>query len=293
MNLLAFYTEQGSLTELGRHASLADSLPTDVGELVRIIQGILIHDRWLGRYGVDVPRERLQELNLRFVESILDRALELDSRPWTEPRPPDKRVVVCCRDFSVVLCALLRHKGIPARARCGFATYFGPGHYEDHWICEHWSGVDDRWIATDAQLDGLQRRQLGVKFDTLDVAGEQFVSGGRAWAMCRRGESNPDNFGIGDAHGLWIVRGNMLRDLAALNKQEVVPHLVFRAVGLSWDDWPMVALPDGDLPARWLQLLDEIGETARLGDSAVQRLQSLFRQNDCLRPPDWMVRRMR
>jgi len=293
MDLLAFYTEQGPLTELGRHAPLADGLPTDVGELCRIIQGLLIHDAWLARYGVDVPRKRLQELDLRFAERIIDRALELDSRPWTEPRPPERRVVMCCRDFSVLLCALLRHKGVPARARCGFATYFDPVHYEDHWVCEHWSGADNRWVATDAQLDALQRRHLGVQFDTLDVTSEQFVIGGRAWAMCRRGEANPAAFGIGDAHGLWIVRGNMLRDLAALSKQEVVPHLVLRAVGLSWNDWPLIALPDDDIPAPWLRLLDEIGEAAQLGDSAVPRLQSLFRENECLRPPAWMVTRVK
>lgn len=291
MDLRAYYTEQGPLTELGRHASLADSLPADVGELCRVVQGLLIHDGWLGRYGVDAPRERLQELNLRFVERILDRALELDSRPWTEPRPPDRRVIVCCRDFSVVLCALLRHKGVPARARCGFATYFGPDHYEDHWVCEHWSEAEGRWIATDAQLDALQRHQLGVGFDTLDLTAEQFVNGGRAWARCRSGDADPDSFGIAGVHGLWFVRGNMLRDVAALNKQEVVPYLVHGIVGLSWSDWPIVALADDGLPASWLRLLDEIGEAARHSDSGVARLQSLFQQHECLRPPAWMVTR--
>ena len=291
MDPLAFYTKSGALTGLGRHAPLADSLPADVGELCRIVQGILIHDAWLQAYEVDAPRGRLQELHLRFVDAILDRATELDDRPWTEPRPPDRRVIVCCRDFSVVLCALLKHKGISARARCGFATYFGPGHYEDHWVCEHWSEEGGRWIATDAQLDALQRDRLGVEFDTLDLTAEQFVSGPRAWAMCRRGDADPDSFGIADVHGLWFVRGNALRDLAALNNQEVVPYLVLGVVGKSWDEWPMVAHPDRALPAPWLQLLDQIGELSQHGDSAMPRLWSLFRQHACLRPPAWMVTR--
>ncbi len=217
MELLSFYARQGPLTELGRHAALAEALPADVGELCQIVQGLLIHDRWLPAYGVEAPRQRLQELHLRFAERILDRALELDSRPWIEPRPPAARVIGCCRDFSVVLCALLRQKGLPARARCRFATYFSPGQYEDHWVCEHWSERERRWIATDAQLDALQREHLGVPFDTLDLSGGQFASGGRAWTMCRRGGVDPAGFGIADVQGLGIVRGNLLRDLGALN----------------------------------------------------------------------------
>jgi hypothetical protein len=291
VGLRAFYTEQGALTGLGRHATLADRLPTDVGELCHVIQGFLIHDAWLGRYGVEVASARLQELLLRFVDRILDRASELDGRPWTEARPPDRRVVVCCRDFSIVLCALLRHMGIPARARCGFATYFGPGHYEDHWVCEHWSETERRWIATDAQLDALQRRLLGIQFDMLDLTPEQFVSGGRAWALCRRGEADPDSFGIAHLHGLGIVRGNMLRDLAALNKQEVVPQLVLGVAGLSWEDWPLMALPDDGLPTEWLTLLDEIGAASELGERGIPRLLRLFEQHACLRPPAWLVTR--
>nr|WP_246715041.1 hypothetical protein [Rhizobium sp. BK196] len=34
-----------------------------------------------------------------------------------------------------MLCAFLRNKGIPARVRCGFASYFS-AEWEHHWLCE-------------------------------------------------------------------------------------------------------------------------------------------------------------
>jgi len=51
---------------------------------------------------------------------------------------------------------------LPARARCGFGTYFWRGRFEDHWICEYWTGA--RWARVDAQLDEVQRRVLGIDF---------------------------------------------------------------------------------------------------------------------------------
>ncbi|TDC86167.1 hypothetical protein E1193_00430 [Micromonospora sp. KC606] len=44
---------------------------------------------------------------------------------------------------------LLRYRGIAARARCGFATYFQPGQGVDHWIAEY--RRDGRWVRIDAE----------------------------------------------------------------------------------------------------------------------------------------------
>ena len=86
----------------------------------------------------------------------MNRIIEPSDAPLTEERPPEKRLQGCCRDFSTFLASILRYKGIAARARCGFATYFGPGHYEDHWVCQYWEAGETRWVRADAQLDTLQ-----------------------------------------------------------------------------------------------------------------------------------------
>ncbi|WP_456781864.1 transglutaminase domain-containing protein [Bradyrhizobium sp. USDA 3315] len=49
---------------------------------------------------------------------MLDRATQ-------EPR-------ATCRDFSLMLCSVLRHHGVPARIRCGFGRYFAPHPFHDH-----------------------------------------------------------------------------------------------------------------------------------------------------------------
>jgi transglutaminase-like putative cysteine protease len=40
--------------------------------------------------------------------------------------------------------ALIRRKGVPARARCGFADYFEPGKHLDHWVGEYWNSDEGR-----------------------------------------------------------------------------------------------------------------------------------------------------
>jgi hypothetical protein len=78
-------------------------------------------------------------------------------------------------------------------------------------------------VFVDAQLDELQQAAMKINFDVLDVPRDQFIVGGKAWQMCRSGEQNPAKFGIFDMHGLGFVRGNLVRDVASLNKMELLP----------------------------------------------------------------------
>jgi hypothetical protein len=73
----------------------------------------------------------MKGVQLRPVAQKLARIVDLDPRPLTEARPPGKRLVGNCRDFSVMLTAILRRQGVPARARCGFGRYFIPSGQAD------------------------------------------------------------------------------------------------------------------------------------------------------------------
>jgi transglutaminase-like putative cysteine protease len=88
-----------------------------------------------------------------------------------------------------MLAAMLRAKGIPARARCGFGTYFTPGRWEDHWVCEYWHNTAQQWIMVDAQLDAVQQEVLQITFDPLNMAPGHFVLAGEAWQLCRQWSS--------------------------------------------------------------------------------------------------------
>jgi len=174
-----------------------------------------------------------------------------------------------------MLTSILRYQGIPARARCGFACYFAPDHYEDHWVCEYWNAELQRWITVDSQLDNLQRSVLAVGFDPLDVPRDQFLPGGEAWRLCRAGLADPDKFGIFDMHGLWFVRGNLVRDVASLNKIELLP----------WDCWGLVDAREEDLSAADLALLDRAAELTCGDVPEWELVRQLYESDERFRVP--------
>ncbi len=203
--------------------------------------------------------------------------VELDPRPLAAPRQPASRLVGNCRDFSLLLVGLLRHQGVPARARCGFGRYFLPDHYEDHWVGEYWNAAAGRWVLVDAQMDALQRGVLQLPFDPLDVPRDQFITGGHAWQLCRSGAADPETFGIHDMHGLWFVRGNVVRDVAALNKMELLP----------WDSWGLVYVEGGDetLPAETLAGLDEMAALSGGEAADFERIRRVYESSNQWRVP--------
>ena len=128
-------------------------------------------------------------------------------------------------------------------------------------MCEVWDEARDVWRLVDAQIDAVQRDALPIAFDPLDVPRTQFLVAGDAWQRCRRGGADPQQFGILDLRGLWFVRGNLVRDLAAMAKRELLP----------WDGWGLMATrEDGD--AEEMALLDRVaGKTHRPATSTTAK----------------------
>jgi hypothetical protein len=241
----------------------------------------MLHIFWAERYGVQLSDARKEEVQLRHVARQLARLFELDTRQLTAPRPAARKLVGNCRDFSVLMATILRHQGVPARPRCGFGTYFLPNHYEDHWVCEYWNHAEDRWILVDAQLDALMLDALQPDFDPLDVPRDRFIVGGQAWQLCRNGEADPDTFGIFDMHGLWFVRGDLIRDYLAFNKREILP----------WDGgWGYLEQRDTEATAAdaAYPVMDRIAELTLAGDAAFDALRALYQQDAGFHvPPAW------
>lgn len=276
MNNLSFFSSQGRISQPGQFAHLFDSLPGDIGELCKIVQGVTVHVFWAERYGLKLSPEREAEVQLRTMEKRLARTLELDPRPLNAARPLERKLVGNCRDHTLLLVAMLRQQGIPARARCGFGAYFLPNHYEDHWVAEYWNAAQGRWVLVDAQLDEFQRREMQVSFDPLDVPRDQFIVGGRAWQMCRSGAADPDSFGIFDMRGLGFIRGDFIRDVAALNKVELLP----------WDCWGLILkyeMDDNQIEAADLALLDQLAELTGGDVPDFEQVRSLYESDPRLR----------
>lgn len=247
---LKYFAQYGKMTDPGPYANLYNDLPSDIPALVKVVQGLMVHVFWAERYGLNLSEERKGEVQLRSMERRLARTLELDPSPLTVARPLERRIVGNCRDFSLTLASMLQSKGIDARPRCGFGAYFLPDHYEDHWVCEYGNEKEERWVLVDAQLDELQQEILQIPFNTLDVPRDQFIVGGAAWKMCRTEQANPDQFGIFDMHGIDFVKGDFIRDVAALNKMELLP----------WDCWGMIFTDYASLPPGDLSMLDRLAE---------------------------------
>lgn len=264
--LLDYYARPGLMTDPHELAPLLNGLPRDIPSLVQVVQGLLVHVFWAERYGLALSEERKGEVQMRTLPQKLRRLRELDDHPLSMARPLEKRLVGNCRDFTVLLCALLQYQGVPARGRCGFGVYFLPGHYEDHWVCEYWEAELQRWVLVDAQLDAFQREAMHIPFDPLDVPRDQFITGGKAWQMCRSGQEDSDRFGIFEWHGLYFVRGDLIRDFLALNKIEILP----------WDDWGLMAGPEQTLTAGDAAILDRMAALTLAGNEAFDEMRALY-----------------
>src|SRR5881409_2320056 len=262
---LAYYASHGPITDPALHAAAFAGLPADIRALTRAVQGLVYHyfaDEKI--FGWRPPKDRLPEIDTRRVRAMLARLAALDPRPLAEARPPERRLVGCCRDFTVLLCAMARHHGIPIRARVGFARYFIPDFHVDHEIVEWWDSGERRWRLVDPELSERHVAHYQIGFDPFDVPRNQFIVGGRAWQLCRTGTDDPKTFGLApdlpEPRGIRFVRGHVIQDLAALNKMEL----------LLWDVWGLMqAEPDASLA-----LVDEIAERTQAADGFVdvQRL---------------------
>jgi Transglutaminase-like superfamily len=274
-DIFAFYASHSPMTDPGEASALIDPLPHDVAALSRIIQGLGIYDV-VARdfYGVEPSENRLSEIHLRPIAERLARIMELDDQPLHIARKPERRALQRCNSFALMLVTMLRAKGVPARSRCGFAAYFNPPNFEDHWVCEYWDAQDRRWRLADPQIDDVWRRRLGIHFDTLDLPRTQFLTASDAWRRCRSGEADEQQFGISFAalRGLWFVAGSLVRDMAALNKMEMA----------AWDVWGAQPQPRAEFD---LAFFDGLAALTRDPDRTFAELRRRYDADDHLRVP--------
>jgi hypothetical protein len=275
-----YYAEQSPVTDPGGQAERLSDLPRDLAGLQRVARGLVLHYRVgdLATHGI--PEERLSEIDSRYAETMLDRLGKLDAGPLTQERPPQTRLIGCCRDFTVLFLTMARQLGIPARGRVGFATYFVPGFNVDHEVAEVWDAGEGRWRLVDAQLDDDHTdANDGARVNPLDVPRDRFLVAGAAWLACRRGDADPEKFLVDPGLELEQLRGwpylrhNVVHDLAALNKVEMI----------LWDEWGLMEEEIGS--ERDLSLLDEVAGATISGDGDVAELRRLYDSEPRLRVP--------
>ncbi|MER6156360.1 transglutaminase-like domain-containing protein [Streptomyces sp. NPDC001868] len=277
----AFYATQSAFTDPGALAPLYAGLPPDPAQLARVTRDLMIHRGEGETFGYAVPAERLHDdAETRYLDDILRIVVERNDAPLSRRREPGDRFVGVCRDFALLLCSLLRHMGVPARLRSGFATYFGAdGFHCDHVVTEYWDPARG-WLFADAQLmDPLMVDTWKIDFDPMDVPRDSFLVAGKAWRAIREGGADPRTFGLhppeeGPLNGDWFVAGNVRLDLADLNKVET----------LLWDVWGTETEAGQELVDPVRALYDEVAPV--VGDEVCfTAARELFAGHEGLRTP--------
>ncbi|HYH12393.1 MAG TPA: transglutaminase-like domain-containing protein [Thermomicrobiales bacterium] len=272
------YASQSQVTDPGLFAARLDEIPDDLTSIKDAVNHLVYHYRhpesdWAVH---GIAPERIGEIDTRYAEHMLERLLTLNDTPLTEHRQPAERIVGCCRDFTVLFLSIARHKGIPARMRVGFATYFQPDWKLDHVVAEVWDAAGQRWRMVDAELgDGHIDPNDGARLDPLDLPRDRFITGPQAWVSCRREEADPERFlvapelDIPDTRGWPYLMHNVVHDLASLNMQEM----------LLWEAWGILLRESAMLPDH-LVLLDQVASAAAGTDSTPDQLQELYERDE-------------
>ncbi|MFD6664462.1 transglutaminase domain-containing protein [Micromonospora chalcea] len=265
------YRAHSPYSDPRRHAALLDAVPADLPTVAATARNVIIHYR---AGGVELPDVRQAEVNLRWMDRILDADQSRFPLPLTAERPAAERVAGCCRDHALLAVAALRQHGIPARSRVGFVSYFEPGWHHDHVLAEWWNG--ERWVWSDPELDPAGDQP----FDGYDIDPEagHFESAARVWLAHRAGRIDPDTYGVDPSlpiRGDWLIHDYVLLELAHRHKDEV----------LLWDEFGAMT---EDLTAADLPLVDEVATllvAADRGDAAAEReLTRRYASDARLRP---------
>ena len=271
---LEFYCTQSRWTDPGRWASQLAEITPEPRAIRQAVSGLLLHPYIAPMRGVEVPAAAQDDRQRRSVEAILDLVVSRDTRGLTSERAPQDRAFCVCAGFARIATAIFRAHRLPARCRAGFAAYFTPGFLEDHWVCEYRDG--DRWRLLDAQLDDTAVRDFGISFPPWDVPREQFIDGSTAWCQARAGKLDPARMGLSGLglSGMWFAAGEVMLDVAALNKEEMLP----------WEKWSVGRElgPGATVPASWLAQFDAVARALE-GAPAAGLARRTYAERDWLR----------
>ena len=261
MDSRVFYSQSGITTNLDDFAEFIRALPSEPKALMEVVRGLLIHEGFVAQRKLRFEPDRMADRDIVGASNVLKRVIEIDPAPHTVERYWRNRIVSFCYQFAVLLCALLREKDVPARTRCGFASYFRQGFWIDHWVVEYWN--DGEWVVIDPDA-GRD-----------DVPQNEFHNAGEAWILCREGKLDPAVHGNYVLWGWDELRGSLVNDMGALNKVEYG----------SWDWCALIDIPNRENPDKVLDTqLDNLAPLA-LASCSLDAVIKTYQRQDYLHPP--------
>jgi hypothetical protein len=147
-------------------------------------------------------------------------------------------------------------------------------------VCEYRDGGE--WQRLDAQLDEAAVRELGISFAPWDLPRDVFLDASTAWCRMRAGELDAAKMGLSGLGllGAWFVAGNVMLDVAALNKEEMLP----------WEKWSVGTElgPGRDVPEPVARDFDRVAALLR-GAPDAALAQRVYRDEVWLRVPPRVI----
>ena len=269
-----YYTLHSYCSNPGSYKGLFNCISQDISEICKTGHGLFLHYADLNLFSTSVSEERYKELNLRTIQNSLEKIILNENRALNMPRTAEKSVMGVCRDTALLLCSILRSRGIPTRLRSGFVSYFIPGLFLDGFCVEYYNEKKSQWCSVDTRTMQLHidHYKLSIDFDLTDVPSDKFISAAQAWKMCRFENADPVRFGSRQHRGLFAVRNRLIQDLALLNKQET----------LIWDVWgAMLCSVITDF-----KLLDDLAELLINDKGNVKKITEFYNNNSLFKVPN-------
>src|SRR5262245_53057905 len=102
---LQYYAQHSPFTDPAEHKLELEALPAAVPALSEALNGLLIHVWKVRKWHPEWLQSRPHHLFTRRIDRLLDAVLSLDSQPLNRARTEERRAIVDCRSFAVLLCA--------------------------------------------------------------------------------------------------------------------------------------------------------------------------------------------
>lgn len=217
--ILNFYRKTSLYTDLGFYTNFAKNLPNDIKELcllqrMQIIHPIVFKNNTLrnSKKSFWGDMTQISDNCLLREDDVLPTAVGMlaellrKNSEYSLNRQAKDKIFVTCRGQAILLAAILKAKGIPARVRSGFANYTNNDEiYWDHWITEYFDRTNGKWILVDADCCCNDN----IDFDIYNIPQNKFLTAAEAWGMFR--SNKMDSLKLG--HAYYGTKDKMLETL--------------------------------------------------------------------------------
>jgi hypothetical protein len=148
-DLKRHYLTQTKFTDPLNFGKYFDEIQGTIKEICELIRQQLIHPTLIHKFpGIAYDKNTQTAMEPHTVHKLMEELIGKDSRGFINDRTSENRLILSCRGYSILLVSILRHKGIPARSRSGFAPFVtNDGKLNDTWICESWDDETQRWLS--------------------------------------------------------------------------------------------------------------------------------------------------